>query len=398
MFYVLFILFMKKIVLKNGLVLTVVKAKKEAPCSLAITVGVGHLNEPALGLAAVCESVLLQQLENATAIQGGTITSFLTGGFQKDFESLLKKASDVLKNPDLSQSLIDNAAADIVQHTRDLAPLPERQWKLFYKHLAFGNSKLVWDTDAYIASVQSFKTEDLEALIDTYFTGKNLVVGVSSSLPLKDVRALAEQYLGDIPAGKKQNFERVEYTGGFGELPMIGNYQTIALGWDVSNLYNVAEANVLMSMLSGRLERSLAGTEATREVKIAGYYGARTLRVSIVLKNGEDINPYIDILCANIVRLKNTLASDRRMETSRQRAASEKLAQFSQPQDAAVEAAWQELGRAGMYDIDERINATFLVSARNVREIAQDIFTSAPTIVVSGEGHYDEEEIRAKLA
>lgn len=388
---------MKKIVLKNGLTLTIVRSASGNPCSIAVTVGVGHLNESALGLAAVGEAVLLQQLENTVAIQGGTITSFLMGAYQEQFEALLKNVSGVLKNPDLSQKLIDKAAQNIAEHTRDLAPMPERQWKLFYKHLAFGNAKLVWDTEAYVNSVKTFKTEDLEALIDTYFTGKNLVVGISSSLPFKEIRALAEKYLGDIPAGRKQKFEPVEYTGGFGELQKIGNYQMIALGWDVSNLYNVAEANVLMSMLSGRLERALAGTEATHTVKIAGYYGARTLRVSIILKNGESINPYIDILCANIVRLKNSLASDRRMETSRQRAAAEKLAQFSQPQNAAVEAAWQELGRAGMYDIDERINATFLVSARNVCEIAQDIFNSTPTIVVSGDDHYDEEGIRAKL-
>ena len=386
---------MKKIVLSNGL--RVVKTSNASVYSLSVTVGIGHLNEPRLGLAAVCEKVLAKQLNDAVAIQGGTITSFSTGAYPKEFEGLLKKISDVLKNPDLSQKLIDAAAEDVAQHTRDLAPLPERQWKLRYKHTAFGSSNLVWDSEAYIASVKSLKTEDLEAVVDTYYTAANMVIGVACNLPIRELRELMEKYFGNLPTGKKQQFEKIEYTGGYAALPVIGGYKTIAIGWDVSDLSNVAEANVLMSMLSGRLERGLAGTKAVREVKIAGYYGMRTLRVSIVVGADEDINPYIDILCANIKRLRTTLASERRIETSRQRAATEKLAKFSQPQDAAVEASWQELGHKGMYDIDERINATFLVSARDVKDIAIDIFRTKPTIVVAAENPYSEEEILAKL-
>ena len=386
---------MKKIVLSNGM--KVVKTNNSKVYSLSITVGIGHLNEPKLGLAAVCEKVLAPQLNNALAIQGGTITSYLTGCPAEEFENLLKKVAAVLKNPNLSQELIDAAAEDVAQHTRDLAPLPERQWKLCYKHTAFGTSKLVWDLDAYIESVKSLKTEDLEALVDTYYTGKNIVIGVACDLPLAELKELMEKYFGSIPAGKKQKFEKLEYTGGYTARPAVGDVQTIAIGWDVSSLSNVAESNVLMSMLSGRLERDVAGTGAVREVKIAGYYGMRTLRISIVAPADKDINDFIDIICKNVKRVTTTLASDRRMETSRQRAATEKLAKFSEPQDAAVEAAWQELGRNGMYDVDDRITATFLVSARNVKEIAQDIFFEKPTIVVFGENPYSEKEILAKL-
>ena len=386
---------MKKIVLSNGM--KVVKTNNSKVYSLSITVGIGHLNEPKLGLAAVCEKVLAPQLNNALAIQGGTITSYLTGCPAEEFENLLEKVAAVLKNPNLSQELIDAAAEDVAQHTRDLAPLPERQWKLCYKHTAFGTSKLVWDLDAYIESVKSLKTEDLEAMVDTYYTGKNIVIGVACDLPLAELKELMEKYFGSIPAGKKQKFEKLEYTGGYTARPAVGDVQTIAIGWDVSSLSNVAEANVLMSMLSGRLERDVAGTGAVREVKIAGYYGMRTLRISIVAPADKDINDFIDIICKNVKRVTTTLASDRRMETSRQRAATEKLAKFSEPQDAAVEAAWQELGRNGMYDVDDRITATFLVSARNVKEIAQDIFSEKPTIVVFGENPYSEKEILAKL-
>lgn len=386
---------MKKIVLSNGL--RVVKTNNASVYSLSVTVGIGHLNEPKLGLAAVCEKVLAKQLNDAVAIQGGTITSYLTGSSAQEFDALLQKVSSVLMNPDLRQSLIDDAAEDVARHTRDLAPLPERQWKLRYKHTAFGSSDLVWDAEAYIASVKSLKTEDLEAVVDTYYTSANIVIGVACDLPLRTLRELMEKYFGQLPKGKKQQFEKLDYTGGYAQLPVVGGYKTIAIGWDVSDLSGVAEANVMMSMLSGRLERDLAGAFALREVKIAGYYGMRTLRVSIVVGADEDINPYIDILCSNIRRLCTTEASDRRMETSRQRAGVEKLAKFADEEYAAVEIAWQELGRSGMYDIDERIDATFKVTAHDVQEISRDIFSGVPTIIVAAENPYSKEEILEKL-
>lgn len=401
---------MKKIVLSNGL--RVVKTNNASVYSLSVTVGIGHLNEPKLGLAAVCEAVLSEQLgvfaahrkkfadektSKAITIQGGTITSHLMGCQPQDFEKLLHKVATVLKNPDLSQKRIDAAVADISQHTRDLAPLQKRQWKLLYKHTAFGTSKVVWDLDAYIRSIESIKTEDLEAVIDTYYTANNIIIGVACDLPLRTLRELMENYFGQLPKGEKQQFEKLEYTGGYATLPIIGKSQTVAIGWDVSDLSNVAAANVMMSMLSGRLERSLADTHADCDVKIAGYYGMRTLRVSIVTSVDEDINPYIDILCSNIKRLCTTEASDRRMETSRQRAGTEKLAKFADKEYAAVEIAWQELGRSGMYDIDKRIDATFLASAFDVKDIAIDIFRTKPTIIVAAENPYSKEEILEKL-
>lgn len=401
---------MKKITLSNGL--RVVKTSNSSVCSLSVTVGIGHLNEPKLGLAAVCEAVLSEQLGvlaahrkksadeekcKAITIQGGTITSHLMGCRPQDFEELLHKVAAVLKNPDLSQKRIDAVVADIAQHTRDLAPLQKRQWKLLYKHTAFGTSKVVWDLDAYIRSLESIKTEDLEAVVDTYYTASNIIIGVACNLPMDTVKELVGKYFGNLPAGEKQQFEKLEYTGGYATLPVIGKSQTVAIGWDVSALSNVAAANVMMSMLAGRLERCLADTRADYEVKIAGYYGMRTLRVSIVTSVGEDVNPLIDVLCSNIKRLCTTEASERRLETSRQRAGTEKLAKFADKEYAAVEIAWQELGRSGMYDIDKRIDATFWTSSYDVQEVSRTIFAAKPTIVISAENPYSEQEILDRL-
>lgn len=374
---------MQELALANG-VKVIVAPSTGKNFTVSATVRVGHVNEPKLGIAAVCEKVLLSQLKNATAVYGGTITSFLVGCSKGDVEGALASLYAILQNPDFSDDRIKAAVNDIVQHTRDMdnARLFTRQMKLLYKHTAFSKGKVLWDYGVYIDSIRSITAEDLKNFMQTYYSGANLVLCLAGpSVEIKKFAQLVKKYFSDYPEGVVQKVENQFYTGGYAYLPAKVDSQGVMLGWDVSQMANVAEANVMMSMLSGRLERGFAGMDVDVEVKIAGYFGMRTLRLYVKTKN-EDITKCIKILCDNIVRLITTQASDRRMETSRNRAMCEKLFQLTQIEDAAIEAAWQVLGRGQMYDIPERINATWLVSARNVQEISQEIFSKPLTMVV----------------
>ena len=110
-------------------------------------------------------------------------------------------------------------------------------------------------------------------------------------------------------------------------------------------------------------------------------------------------NEIIDLITKNVVRLQNSLASERRMETSKNWAMAEKLWLFSQPQPAAVETAWQLLGRESMYDINERIGHIWEVSEYEVQAISRDIFTGSPLtmVVATKEPHYSYKEVQKRL-
>lgn len=372
-----------EISLNNGTI-CVVSGNKSDVVTLSATVKVGHLNEPKLGLASVYEKVLMLQAPQVETVYGGTITSYLTGGSTKDFRKKIAELAELIKNPELSTELLKAAVADIVQHTRDRNALPRRQLKLLYKHTAF-SGHIVWDEDAYIASLESITTEDLQKFHDKYCTGKNLVIGVSG-ITLSEAQPVLEKLFADLPAGRSHKAEIPEYTGGYAVMQPTHqvSFQRVMMGWDISKLSNVAEANVMMSCLSGRLERSFAnmGIDSTVEVKIAGYYGCRTLRIAVDCPCSTEVNQIIDVICANIRRLKHELASERRMETSRNRAMTEKLLKFQQPEAAAVEISWQILRRGSMYNVADRINATWQVSARDVQDISRDIFNNHITCVI----------------
>ena len=306
---------MEKFKLNNGVTIVTANCGSEV-LSVSVTVNVGHVNEPKLGIAALYENVLMKQVSRVQTVYGGTITSFLTGCPADELGMTMSKMANLIKAPHLGVDLIEAAVYDIVEHTRDLAPLLKRQMKLLYKHTAFGKKRVLWDTDSYIAAVESYSADDLRAFAAKYYTGKNLVVVIAGSCVNKEqVRALAEKYFGDIAEGERHRLAKNIYTGGYSRICSYGDSRQVMMGWDVTGIKNSPEANVMMSMLAGRLERSfnemddpqtpgkkiMRPTDAQIEVKIAGYYGRRTLRISVA-SSQLSVNEIIDTVCKNVNR------------------------------------------------------------------------------------------------
>ena len=380
---------MKKI-LANGLtVLCSISNNQE----VSLTFKCGHVNEPKLGLAAVYENIVAQNSSNLGSVCGGSLTSFVTG-VKSSITVAIKSLFDNCYNTAVTPKALKNAIADIVKHTRDLAPLPKRQSKLAYKHAAFGKNEVFWKPEDYISRLSELTVADVKDYIASNFVGRNLVISYRGHKEdFETVVEIAERYFGSLDKGKRAGIN-LEYTGGFSVIEGNGALQLALFGWDISKGCNTAEVNVLLSLLSGRMERSLgeAGLSAESEVKIAGYFGLRTLRIGVSCASKSDFNKCITIVCDNVKRLQLGLASDRRMETSRQRAMTERLAISNEALPRSVEAAWALLGRNIDYDNDRAIANIWEVSASDVRYAAQDIFSKKMTCVLYTNKPYPTED------
>lgn len=115
----------------------------------------------------------------------------------------------------------------------------------------------MWDAESYINAIESYGAPDLKEFADKYYTGKNLVVVVAGGHVGKDeVKTLAEKYFGtfrpaNASACRSRSIPAVTIL-----IPSDGSYRQILLGWDVTEIKGSSSANVMMSMLSKRLERS----------------------------------------------------------------------------------------------------------------------------------------------
>lgn len=66
---------MEKFKLNNGATIVIAECSSKE-LSVSVTVNVGHVNEPKLGIAALYENVLMKQVSRVQTVYGGTVTSF----------------------------------------------------------------------------------------------------------------------------------------------------------------------------------------------------------------------------------------------------------------------------------------------------------------------------------
>ena len=373
---------MKKIILENGAVL-VCNFKESSKVSVALTFGRGHLNETKLGVASVFENIVQRVADKKIiSMYGGSFTSFFTGMERQDLKERMQQLYNWCVDLKITPEMVDYAVTDIIQHTRDLAPMPKRQAKLIYKHTAFGKNKVAWNTDEYIAALKGLTVQDVIDYRQKALVGNNMVIVFSGAQSMADdFINLAKFLFEDLPTGRRQKIDNMLYTGGYQVVKGSGSH-IMLLGWDISKIRSRVEANLLMSMLNARLERAFALLPATPEVKVAGYYGFNTLRVGFECTDPNRFEECVNILCYNIRRVCAEEASDRRMETTRQRAMTERLLEASKAQPTAVRLAWQLLGRDVFYSADEWINEVWHVDALDVRDTAREIFGTDLTCVV----------------
>lgn len=352
--------------------------KESSKASVTLTFGRGHLNETKLGVASVFEGIVQRAAKNEdvniVSNYGGSFTSFFVGMERSELKDRMQQLYNWCVKLEISEEMLAEVVADIVQHTRDLAPLPKRQAKLIYKHTAFAKNKVAWNTEEYIAALESLTVQDVIDYRKAGLVGNNMVIVFSGAHALaKDFINLATFLFGDLPKGRRQKIDNLLYTGGYQVVKGEGS-SILLLGWDISKIRSRVEANLLMSMLNSRLERAFAHLPATPEVKIAGYYGFNTLRIGVECSEPGKFMKCVDILCDNIHRVCTERASDRRMETTRQRAMTERLFEASSAQPISVRLAWQLLGRDIIYSADEWINEVWHIDAYDVMDTAREIF------------------------
>ncbi len=371
--------------LDNGM--SVVYAGKSRKFSVCLSVNVGHVNEPKLGIANLFERTLLQQLNGIIPIFGGTMTAYTSGG--NDLDAILQKIHHIFNQTFVTEEYVEKAKQLITEQTKEIAPMTMRRMKLAYKHIAF-SADLVKTTEEYLNAVNSYTVEDVREFANNYYTAKNLYLIISGpELSEIELKYLAEEYFGNIPAGKTNPYIKGNiYTGGFEQIKVKEPITRIMIGWDISHLsINDSPAtNVMMSMFLRCMEHAYVDAgfnDVQVDFKVAGYYGLRTMRAYVSSAN-QNAKELLDVLIETINRICENEAPEIRMESSRNIAMAEKLDKYEKSDDRALETAWQIIGRGSMYSVANRINSIYETTAEDVKDIANMVFRkSRPSYIVA---------------
>lgn len=365
---------MKNFKLNNGMSI-VLRSAGSKNTSVCLMVKVGHLNEPKLGIANLLEKTLLLQCNGVIPAFGGTMTAYTASG--SDLDAIVARVAKILDGTIINDEFLSKAKAIIVKQTHDISPLAMRRAKLEYKHRAYG-SDLVKTTEEYIDAINSYTVDEVREFANAYYTGANMVLVVAGrGFGVNEAKQLVEKYFGDVAPGKIISFcESNIYTGGAGRIDVEGSTVRLMFGWDLFGMSDAPTCNVLMSMFLRRLERAYAEagySDVSVDLKIAGYYGLRTMRV-FVMSQSVDAKTLTDVFVKALNRICDTNASDYRMERSRNAAMAEKLNKYDASDDCALEVAWQLIGRGQVESCADSIYSIWETSADDVRCLACDIF------------------------
>lgn len=286
-----------KIKLENGVTLiTHLSTPREKNVNFCLAVGVGHNHETKenLGISALFEKLLLSRTKGIVADYAGTMTYYYLEVPVEKVPDAIAALAEMVTKTSFSDKEIEAAKADIIQHTKDMFPIPRRQLKLLYKHTAYGVADINWDMEGYINSVSRFTNEDLQAFARQFYVTHNMALLVGGNINADEIAARVEKAFVDLPKGKKNKVQKDIYTGGFATIP-AQQQSLFYFGFDISGIRN-ADLAVLIKLLNGRLERSFIGTDVLSDVRIAGYYGRRTLQISIKTQQ-KNIGEILDTVC-----------------------------------------------------------------------------------------------------
>ena len=356
---------------------------------IMVTVFVGHNieTEETLGISGLIEGIFLSRGGGMlTASYGGLLTSYFVDAAEADWVEKLRFLAEILKNHVFTQEELDEVRHDIIRHTLDRKPLIGRQMDLRYKHTAYANANINWDTEGYVASLKRFTPEDLKRFADEYYVTANMQIQICADPDkLFNAETEVEAVFAGMPHGVRKHYCQDLYTGGFARLPLIDR-QMIYLGFDLSRIIRKAELSVLMMVLQMRLERCLAGNGVSPEVKQTGYYGRRTMRIDLTAPLGVDMIQAMESVGANLKRLMNEAVDKRRLETAKNNALTNNVRIFEEVGSSLRELGWHILTKGnGSGNFSDIIMALKDVTSRDLLDLANEIFTTRPTLVVSCE-------------
>ena len=386
--------------LKNGL--TIMYVNHSHGFSGCLSVNVGHISEPSLGLASLFEKTLLLQTTGIIPFFGGTMTAYTA--LDNNLEQLIIKLSKVFNATVVTSGYVTRAQNWITEETRKNALKPVRQMKLLYKHTAFG-ADLVRPMEEFLHKLNSYSVEDVRRFANTYYTAKNVVLVIAGPKSSERfVRDLAEQYLGSIPSGEKQPEHKGSiYTGGYGRINVVDDDTSVMFGWNASGLTidDSPAANVMMSMFLNMLEgaylQQMPQAKVKVDFKIAGYYGVRTMRATVSSPTA-DSKSLTDVFVSVVNKICDVPATDAILESSRNWAMTEKLDKYEKSDDLALETAWQLIGRGSMYDTVNRITSIHETTAEAVRDVAERVFRgSRVTYIVATDAKLTDYSYRELL-
>ena len=395
---------LKRVTLSNGIRLLLVPEKSAKTVATLVLVGAGSLYEKKEnnGISHFIEHMFFKgtkkrptYLEITESLDevGGVYNAFTskeyTGYWAKVAVGKEKIAidwlSDIILNSKIEQKEINKERGVIIEEMNMYKDNPMRYVEDLWENLLYGDQPAGWQIIGTEENVKRFKKNDFMDYLKTHYSAKNTIICVAGKFDEKKIIETIEKYFRRMAKKKTIGREKIK------EKQVKPNILSFYKETDQTHLivgvraYNLLSEkryplDILSVILGGNMSSRLF--VSIREKRGLAYYvrtspemytdaGYLASQAGIPHKNLKKV---VGLILKEYKRLKKELVPEKELKKAKEYIKGSSLISLEAPDSEASFYGMQELLTGRIETIEEKIRKIEKVTAKEIREVANDIF------------------------
>ena len=337
-------------------------------------------------------------IQNRMSLLGGRMnastdsdnTTYQVHVLKENFSHAATLLATMLLGDHLSISDIEFEKSIVLEELRSRGG----SWSVFsegFYEAAYGDHPIagaIIGTKESVENIDSFK---ILTFREKFYTGKNLTIAVAGDLVADEVFDALEGSFGNLPAGEKSSFEKLNYIGGEAHFPCPCENGIVQLGFSIGemSLEKAPLANITDEILGGgpnsRLFREIRETrglayETYSRVQVNGNDTLLMLYADCHSSKTKDV---FQIMCEQVDALSNTLDQEELDMAKRSIIAEERM--YRDYLNSRTEFALQDYSDFGLVEpTQDKINAIEAITTDQVSTFVREMVAREPTLAVHG--------------
>lgn len=316
--------------------------------------------------------------------------------------------ADFIMAPTLAPEEINREKEVVIQEIKRAEDIPPRVLSELSQQAAFPNQALSRSVLGTPENIRAFDRERIVRYRNAHYTADNMVVIAVGQINHDSFVAMVEKRMGTLPRLGNRTAIAQHYVGGC-RIKYQDMAQTLlSLGFKgVSSTDDDYYRYVALSKILGGCRTSRLWQKVRQERGLAYSVGCSLLDFSnagilriVAGTTPQQLRELLQVIAAEIKKLITGSVSETELKRAKTQMKADLLQMLENPSSLAGWIAWQALQMQRIIPMDEAIDRIEAITAADLQQMAQKVFTSAPTYALLGckDGDYpDYDELKALL-
>lgn len=395
--------------LENGLTIITDEVKTVETVSLGIWNKVGARNEKkeVNGISHLIEHMVFKGTKNRSSLEivsdieekGGMLNAYTSRDTTAYYAKMLKQdanlafdvISDMIINPTFDEKELQREKEVVVQEINQSHDVPDEDIFDIFQAKMFPNQSIGRPILGTKETVRNMKKEDLFSYLKDFYTPSNMIVSASGNIKHKDFVDIVGEKLSFMKKGDENKVERQKYQGGLitqkrdiEQINMLLGFKSF--GFLDKQYYPMS---VLSMLLGGGMTSRLFQEVREKKGLVYSVYSFASARkdggvFGIFAGTGkQEIKELIPTVFGEIKKVCQDITKEEVKRAKTQLKASLLMA-LESTSTRCEQAARQKMVYDRVLPVSEIIQKVDDISRQDVIDVAQEIFSSDPTIALNG--------------